>query len=105
MELTFEELEEMFGRVIKGMAYANGSVDDKVVEALKTLGLKIPEDITVVEFANSGGTAFNDPAIFSSDLKLAERGKKAVDYLTGKPVNEKIGFELIKTNSVKLHKI
>ena len=76
-----------------------------VVEALKTLGLNIPEDITVVEFANSGGTAFNDPAIFSSDLKLAERGRKAVDYLTGKPVNEKIGFELIKTNSVKLHKI
>ncbi len=34
-----EELEEMFGRVIKGMAYAYGSVDDKVVEALKTCGI------------------------------------------------------------------
>ena len=72
-----------------------------VVEALKALGLKIPEDITVAEFASSGGTVFNEPAIFSSDLKLTERGRAAVDYLTGKPVNEKIGFELIKTNSVK----
>ena len=34
-----EELEETFGRVIKGMAYAYGSVDDKVVEALKTCGI------------------------------------------------------------------
>lgn len=34
-----EELEDMFGCVIKGMAYAYGAVDDKVVEVLKTCGI------------------------------------------------------------------
>ncbi len=32
-------LEEIFGRVIKGMAYANGSLNDKVVEILKNCGI------------------------------------------------------------------
>lgn len=32
-------LEEMFGTLITGMAYANGSVDDKVVEVLKACGI------------------------------------------------------------------
>lgn len=34
-----ELLEETFGRVIKGMAYPNGSVDDNVVETLKNCGI------------------------------------------------------------------
>lgn len=34
-----ELLEETFGRVIKGMAYPNGSWDDKVVETLKNCGI------------------------------------------------------------------
>lgn len=33
-------LESAFGRVVDGMAYANGSYDDKVVEILKTCGIK-----------------------------------------------------------------
>lgn len=33
-------LEEMFGTVITGMAYANGSYDDKVVEILKNCGVQ-----------------------------------------------------------------
>lgn len=32
-------LEKLFGRVIKGMAYANGFYDDKVVEMLKQCGI------------------------------------------------------------------
>ena len=32
-------LEKLFGRVIKGMAYANGSYDDKTVEILKQCGI------------------------------------------------------------------
>ena len=32
-------LEKLFGRSIKGMAYANGSYDDRVVEMLKSCGI------------------------------------------------------------------
>ena len=34
------ELEKMFGGVIKGMAYANGSYNDSVVEILRQCGIK-----------------------------------------------------------------
>ena len=33
-------LETLFGRIIKGMAYANGSYDDKTVGVLETCGIK-----------------------------------------------------------------
>ena len=35
-----QRLEKAFGCMINGMAYANGSYDDKVVEVLKTCGIK-----------------------------------------------------------------
>ncbi|MBO5240892.1 MAG: polysaccharide deacetylase family protein [Clostridia bacterium] len=44
-----KELEEMFGRVIKGMAYANGSVDDKVVETLKACGISYSRTVVSTE--------------------------------------------------------
>lgn len=34
-----QNLETQFGKIIKGMAYANGSFDDKVVEVLKRCGI------------------------------------------------------------------
>ena len=34
-----KELEKMFGRIIKGMAYANGAYNDSVVEMLKQNGI------------------------------------------------------------------
>lgn len=35
-----ENLEKQFGRIIKGMAYANGSFNDTIVEILKNCGIK-----------------------------------------------------------------
>lgn len=35
-----KELENMFGRVINGMAYANGSYDEEVVALLKQMGIE-----------------------------------------------------------------
>lgn len=37
--LNRKELEEMFGHIVKGMAYANGSYDDSVVQILKNCGI------------------------------------------------------------------
>jgi hypothetical protein len=34
-----EELEKMFGHIIRGMAYANGAYDDTVVEIVKNCGI------------------------------------------------------------------
>ena len=34
-----KNLEKMFGKIIKGMAYANGSYNDEVVQLLKTCGI------------------------------------------------------------------
>lgn len=41
-EVLFDRinLERIFNAVIKGMAYANGSYDDKVIEVLKSAGIK-----------------------------------------------------------------
>lgn len=33
-------LEKLFGRIVKGMAYANGSVDDSIVNIVKHCGIK-----------------------------------------------------------------
>ena len=35
-----ENLEKQFGRIVKGMAYANGSFNDTAVEVLKNCGIK-----------------------------------------------------------------
>ena len=44
-----EALEELFGRVIKGMAYPNGSVDDKTVEALRMCGIEYARTVVSTE--------------------------------------------------------
>lgn len=35
-----ENLERMFGRIVKGMAYANGSTNEQVIQILKNCGVK-----------------------------------------------------------------
>ena len=42
-------LEKMFGRIIKGMAYANGSVDDNAVEILKMCGIEYARTVVSTE--------------------------------------------------------
>ena len=44
-----EALEELFGRVIKGMAYPNGSIDDRVVEILRACGVEYARTVVSTE--------------------------------------------------------
>ena len=44
-----KELEKLFGRVIKGMAYANGSFNDAVVDILKKTGISYSRTIISTE--------------------------------------------------------
>ena len=43
------ELEKIFGRIIKGMAYANGSYDDDVVDILKKCGVNYSRTVVSTE--------------------------------------------------------
>ena len=42
-------LENLFGRIIKGMAYANGSMDDNVVSMLKMCGIEYARTVVSTE--------------------------------------------------------
>ena len=44
-----KELEKLFGSVIKGMAYANGSFNDKVVDILKKSGVNYSRTVITTE--------------------------------------------------------
>ena len=44
-----KELERIFGRIIKGMAYANGAYSDEVVEMLKANGVKYARTVISTE--------------------------------------------------------
>ena len=44
-----EVLEEVFGCVIKGMAYPNGSIDDRVVEVLRLCGVEYARTVVSTE--------------------------------------------------------
>lgn len=44
-----EVFEELFGRVIKGMAYANGSYNDDVVQILKNCGIEYARTVISTE--------------------------------------------------------
>lgn len=43
------ELEKIFGIIVKGMAYANGSYNDEVVNILKTCGINYSRTVTSTE--------------------------------------------------------
>ena len=43
------ELEETFGRIVQGMAYANGAYDDGVVDVLKNCGIKYARTTVATE--------------------------------------------------------
>ena len=44
-----KELERIFGKVVKGMAYANGGYNDKVIEMLKLCGVNYSRTIVSTE--------------------------------------------------------
>lgn len=44
-----EALEDIFGCVVKGMAYPNGSIDDRVVETLRVCGVEYARTIVSTE--------------------------------------------------------
>ncbi len=73
-------LEKLFGRVIKGMAYANGSVDDKVVEILKQCGISYARTTVSTENFNMTDDWLKMPATcHHKNPRLMELAKQFVE--------------------------
>ena len=83
-----ENLEAQFGRIVKGMAYANGSVNDKAVEIIKTCGIKYarttvsPHDFAVPsDWLRLPATCHHaDPALNELTDKFLEAEESPVWY-------------------------
>ncbi len=74
------ELEEIFGRIVKGMAYANGAYDDTVVEILKNCGISYARTVVSTESFNLPTDWLRLPATcHHANPKLMELAKQFVE--------------------------
>lgn len=75
------EHEKTFGRIVKGMAYANGAYDDRVVGILKTCGIKYSRTVD-----QTGCFDFPEdwlrwhPTCHHDNPKLMELAKDFIEY-------------------------
>lgn len=78
------ELEKIFGGVIKGMAYANGSYNDSVVEILKQCGIKYSRTTISTEHFELPKDWLRLPATcHHNNPRLMELAKEFVEYKPG----------------------
>lgn len=78
------ELEKMFGGIIKGMAYANGSFNDDVVEMLKQSGVKYARTTISTEHFELPKDWLRLPATcHHNNPRLMELAKEFVEYKPG----------------------
>ena len=75
-----EELEELFGRIIRGMAYPKGSYDDQVVEILKNCGVAYARTVKSTEKFDLPSDWLRLPATcHHNNPRLMELAKKFVE--------------------------
>lgn len=85
-----ENLERQFGRIVKGMAYANGSYNDTVVNILKHCGIKYAR--TVIPTNN-----FDIPTDWLRLMPTCHHNAKNMNELTDKFLSFKEGDNYIYT--------
>ena len=74
-------LEKLFGKIIKGMAYANGSYSDKVVEVLKNCGVDYARTtVTTGNFAMPLDFLRLNPTCHHKNENLMEYADKFLEY-------------------------
>ena len=87
-----ENLERITGRIIKGMAYANGSYNDEVCSMLKSCGIKYSRTVTSTEKFDMPTDWLKLPATcHHNNPRLMELAKKFVEdppttYFPGRKV-------------------
>lgn len=83
-------LEKMVGAVVKGMAYANGSFDDRVVEVLKTCGIEYARTtFSTQDFSIPTDWLRLNPTCHHKDARLMEHAERLANC-----ANEGGHFEL-----------
>ena len=79
-------LEEKFGRIVNGMAYAYSGVNDEVAEVLKALGVQYARTtVSTHSFAIPSDWLHLNPTVHHTELCLEELTEK---FLSGKPSDE-----------------
>lgn len=87
-----KNLEQMFGKQVRGMAYANGSYSDEVVEILKICGVKYARGSKSTESFDIPNDWYNiQPTCHHNNPKLMElahnfiEGKKSYNFWYNSP--------------------
>lgn len=79
--LNRKEFEEMFGHIVKGMAYANGSFDDGVVQILKNCGIHYSRTVAqTCEFNLPEEWLKWHPTCHHDNPKLMELAETFINY-------------------------
>ena len=79
-----KNLENMFGKIIKGMAYANGSYNDKVVDILRECGVKYSRTTKSTEaFTLPDEWLTLHPTCHHNNPRLMELAKKFIEFSVG----------------------
>jgi len=90
---------------IDGLFCANDVVAIGAIKHLKTLHIKIPEDIAIVGFSNDSISSVIEPALTTINQSGLEIGTAATSLLLDKVSNESIKNShetiIIKTNLIK----
>ena len=80
-----KNLETLFGRVIKGMAYANGSYNDRVVEQLRMCGIHYSRTtVSTGDFKLPSDWLRLPATCHHNDPRLMELAKKFTEFDVGK---------------------
>lgn len=96
MSVDREKLEKYFGKIIKGMAYANGSYNDEVVCMLKTCGFKYGRTTVATE-------KFDIPSDWLKLEPTCHHGNVKLEQITEEFLSEdKRDYFWNKTNAPKL---
>jgi LacI family transcriptional regulator len=66
---------------VDGIVVATDAMAIEVVGELRSRGLKVPDDVSVVSAGNTRLTRYSTPQLTSVDVRLAEAGRAALSYI------------------------
>lgn len=69
---------------ITGFIVGSGSIALGVLQKLRALGREIPRDASVVSVGNTRLAEWSDPPLVTIDIRLADCGRQALDYIQNK---------------------
>lgn len=99
------------GLKVDGIFARNDMLAYVAINAIRKLGLKVPEDISVIGFDNSSFSRFGNPGLTTMEMQREEISKTAIDMLQsmmdGQRDNLKVSFntQLIQRESTSVKEV